>query len=309
MSPFPLQNVILLVFLCSRISLEISSLEFLDSSCSISKSPHVKSRANWWTWGEKGTRGTQGTQAGEQRASGQAEWEITFSFVFISHSYLHQLKKQTSKCKRWDFQIGIHCCKNKYLFSSAIIPVECMLIRRKCSRSIGCTARRRHNKMHAWAEDEEGSRAVGDVVQETWEDAHWGFQSWTPQRALWENFLVGTEGLGEGSGWVPFASQGCMVLPKPYPSYFPLESHLHILPLLRSPTSGFGHWRCLGSSRAPAPAPLFQCLYLAELLAPLAFHQSFFHRVGRLQLLTATSSPACRGKTPGRDSHRCIKAI
>lgn len=52
-----------------------------------------------------------------------------------------------------------------------------MLIRRKCSRSIGCTARRRHNKMHAWAEDEEGSRAVGDVVQETWEDAHWGFQS------------------------------------------------------------------------------------------------------------------------------------
>lgn len=106
-------------------------------------------------------------------------------------------------------------------------------------------------------------------------------------------FLVGTEGLGKGSA-------GCHVHPRvAWCSLTPIPCTSTFLPLLRSPSLGFGHWRCFSSSRAPAPAPLFQRLYLAELLAPLASHQSFFHTLGRLQLLTATSSPACRGKTPG----------
>lgn len=46
---------------------------------------------------------TQGMQAGEQHASRHAELEIIFSFVFMNHSCFHQLKKQTSKCKHWDF--------------------------------------------------------------------------------------------------------------------------------------------------------------------------------------------------------------
>lgn len=63
----------------------------------------------------------------------------------------------------------------------------------------------------------------------TWEDAHWGLPELNPTESRpWENVLGGTEGLGEGSGWVPCASQGCMVLPNPYPSYFSLEPHLHI---------------------------------------------------------------------------------
>lgn len=59
-----------------------------------------------------------------------------------------------------------------------------MLIRRKCSRSIGCTARRSHSEMHAWLRMRRGAEAAGDVVQETWEDDQWGLPELNPTERL-----------------------------------------------------------------------------------------------------------------------------